>query len=480
MISKNIALTGATGYVGGRLLNLLLKNDYNLRCIARNPDYLKPKLTGKVEIVKGDLLDKESIRIALKDIDVAFYLVHSMGSKTDFEQIDRIAAENFADSARENGLKKIIYLGGLFEDGENLSPHLRSRQEVGNILRNSGIPVIEFRASIIIGSGSLSFEMIRALVERLPVMVTPKWVRIPAQPIFIEDVLRYLYLAIELNINENKIFEIGGPEVVSYSDLMKEYAKIRGLKLYMIPVPILTLRLSGLWLGLVTPIYARVGKKLIDSIKHPTIVRDHSIKNYIDFKPIPIKEAIELSLKNEDLDFSETSWSDSISATIGSRKLKTMRLGNRLVDIHTIKVKAPKDRAFSVIEKIGGKNGWYSLNFLWYIRGFIDLLVGGVGLRRGRRDPNMLVVGDVLDFWRVEVIERPNRLLLRAEMKLPGNAWLEFNLSESDSETLIKQIAIFDPSGLSGIIYWYSMYPFHQFVFKGMLKKIASLSEEQN
>jgi len=476
MNSKKIALTGATGYVGGRLLNLLIKNHYEVRCIVRNPEFLKSRVSTNVEVVKGDVLDRNSLLKALEGMEVAFYLVHSMGSKSDFEEMDRVAAENFAISSKKAGIKKIIYLGGLFEEQGKLSPHLRSRQEVGNILRSSGIPVIEFRASIIIGSGSLSFEMIRALVERLPAMITPKWVRIPAQPIFIGDVLNYLLSAIDLEVDEHKIFEIGGPEVVSYSDLMNEYAKIRGLRRLMIPVPVLTPTLSGLWLGLVTPVYARVGKKLIDSIKHPTVVNDNSVNNYIDFKPLGVKEAIELSLRNEDKEFAETRWSDSMSATIDNLSRKTYRVGNRLVDIHQINVDKPIENVFNVIERIGGKNGWYGYDFLWSIRGFLDLLVGGVGVRRGRRDPNHLVAGDVLDFWRVESIERPSRLYLKAEMKVPGRAWLEFSLTSSGSGTQIKQMAIFDPAGLWGIIYWYLMYPFHQLIFKGMLKKIAKLT----
>ncbi len=479
MSSKKIVLTGATGYVGGRLLSLLMQKNLYVRCIARNPEFLKSKGLRNVDMVKADVLDINSLNLALEGMDVAFYLVHSMGSKKDFEETDRIAAENFAFAAKKAGIEKIIYLGGLFEEGENLSPHLRSRRQVGNILRQSGVPVIEFRASIIIGSGSLSFEMIRALVERLPAMITPKWVRIPAQPVFIGDVLQYLLSAIDLDVKENKIFEIGGPEIVSYSDLMTEYAKIRGLKRLMIPVPVLTPRLSGLWLGLVTPLYARVGKKLIDSIKHPTVVKDKSINDFFDIKPIGVKESIELALRNEDKEFAETRWSDSISANLDKQKRKTLRIGNRLLDFHQIEVTAPIENVFKVIERIGGNNGWYSYDSLWNIRGFLDLLIGGVGVRRGRRDPNHLEVGDVLDFWRVEFIEPPFRLVLKAEMKLPGRAWLEFSLEKTENGTKIKQMAIFDPSGLFGLLYWYSLYPIHQIVFNKMLKNIASLSYEK-
>lgn len=475
-MNKKIVLTGATGYVGGRLLNLLNNSGYKVRCIARNPEFLRSRVSNNVEVVKGDVLDRDSLLRALEGMDVAFYLIHSMGSKKDFEVTDRIAAENFGDAARATGIKKIIYLGGLLDQKEYLSPHLRSRQEVGNILRKSGVQVIEFRASIIIGSGSLSFEMIRALVERLPAMITPKWVRIPSQPIFIGDVLKYLLAAIDMDFEENKIFEIGGPEVVSYSYLMQEYAKMRGLKRIMIPVPVLTPRLSGLWLGLVTPLYSRVGQKLIDSIKHPTIVKDSSVKNYFEITPIGVRQSIELALRNEDKEFAETRWSDSISAHLDKQTRKTIRIGNRLVDIHQIELDKPIENVFKVIERIGGENGWYGYDFLWSIRGFLDLLAGGVGIRRGRRDPEHLEVGDVLDFWRVESIERPRRLLLRAEMKLPGRAWLEFNLTETNKGTIIKQMAIFDPAGLFGILYWYALYPIHQIVFKKMLKSIAKLN----
>ena len=478
--AKLILLTGATGYVGGRLLPLLVEDGWHVRCLARQPEHLSPRVPEGVEVVQGDLLDAASLSQAMSGVEAAFYLVHSMGATGDFEKEDRRAAENFAGAARAAGLQRIIYLGGLGEDEPELSAHLRSRHEVGVRLRAQDVPVIEFRASIIIGSGSLSFEMIRGLVERLPVMVTPRWVQVTAQPIAIGDVLAYLREGLKIQITGNVIFEIGGPDRVSYGDLMREYARQRGLRRLTIPVPLLTPRLSSLWLGLVTPLYARVGRKLIDSIRHPTVVRDESALRIFPFRPMGVREAVARALRNEDSRFAQTRWSDALSAANTPRQWGGTRFGNRLVDSRSTRVVAAPANVFATVEGIGGKAGWHYANWLWTVRGWLDLLVGGVGMRRGRRDSGRLQVGDVVDCWRVETIEPGRRLQLQAEMKLPGRAWLEFEVQPEAHGTVLRQTAIFDPVGLWGLAYWYGVWPLHQIVFAGMLRGLARSAEEKN
>ncbi len=478
--AKLVLLTGATGYVGGRLLAELTKAGYRVRCLARRPEYLRQGMSAVVEVVAGDLLSAESLRPALAGVAVAYYLVHSMGSAGNFEEQDRQAAQNFAAAAKSNGVERIIYLGGLGEDTGDLSPHLRSRHEVGEILRSTGVPVIEFRASIIIGSGSLSFEMIRALVERLPVMVTPRWVRVLAQPIAINDMLAYLLAALELPNTGSARFEVGGPDVVSYADLMREYARQRGLRRWMIPVPVLTPRLSSLWLGLVTPLYARVGRKLIDSIRHPTVVRDDTARHAFPIEPVGMTEAIAGALRNEDQDCTQTHWSDAVSATGTGQIWGGVRFGNQLVDSRSLRVQVKAKLAFASICRIGGQTGWYYANWLWTLRGWMDLVAGGVGMRRGRRHPETLRVGDTVDCWRVEVLEPGKRLLLSAEMKLPGRAWLEFVVEPTENGAVIRQTAIFDPVGLWGLAYWYGVWPLHQMVFAGMLRGLARAAKKQH
>ena len=474
-----ILLTGATGYVGGRLLPLLVTDGWRVRCLARQPERLLPRVPAGVEVVPGDLLDRASLSAALQGVNAAFYLVHSMGATGDFETQDRLAAEHFGQAARAAGVQRIIYLGGLGEDEPDLSAHLRSRHEVGERLRASGVPVIELRASIIIGSGSLSYEMIRALVERLPVMVTPRWVRVTAQPIAIEDVLAYLRAALTLEIEGNLVVEIGGPDRVSYGDLMREYARQRGLRRWMIPVPLLTPRLSSLWLGLVTPLYARVGRTLVDSLRHPTVVRDDTARRLLPVRPIGVPEAIARALRHEDASFAQTRWSDALSAAPPTpRRWGGARFGNRLVDSRATLVAAPPARVFAAVERIGGATGWYYGDWLWTLRGWVDLLVGGVGMRRGRRDPERLHVGDTVDCWRVESIEPGRRLRLVAEMKLPGRAWLEFEVQPEGNGTRLRQTATFDPLGLWGLAYWYGVWPLHQLVFAGMLRGLARTTEE--
>jgi uncharacterized protein YbjT (DUF2867 family) len=474
-----VLLTGASGYIGGRLLKDLEKARWPVRCLARRPDLLGARVAPSTDVVRADCLDLSSLMRAMAGVHTAYYFVHSMGSPGQFEQEDRRAAQNFADAARDAGVRRIIYLGGLGNEEQALSAHLRSRHEVAEILRSSGIAVIEFRASIVIGSGSLSFEMIRALVQRLPVMICPRWVNVRAQPIAVEDVIAYLMEALDLTAGQSAVFEIGGSDQVSYGEIMQEYARQCGLRRWMISVPVLTPRLSSLWLGLVTPIYARVGRKLIDSMRNPTLVRDPSALTIFRVKPKGLQEAIERALRHEDQQFAATRWFDAISSNGKTPVWGGVRIGTRLIDSRSVQVSASAASAFGPILRIGGSNGWYFANFLWWCRGFLDLLVGGVGLRRGRRAPDSLAAGDALDFWRVESFEPNRRLTLVAEMKIPGRAWLQFEVEGNSRGSVIKQTAIFDPAGLAGLLYWYALYPLHLWIFSGMLREIAVIAERQ-
>lgn len=470
-------LTGAIGYVGGRLLGALEARGERVRCLAREPRYVEPRAAEGSEVVAGDVFDPPSLARALAGVDAAYYLVHSMGAGDDFAQRDREAARNFAAAAREAGVSRIIYLGGLGR-GPDLSEHLRSRQEVGRILRESGVPTVELRASIVIGSGSLSFELVRALVEKLPVMIAPSWVSVRAQPIAIEDVLEYLVEALDLPERDGRVFEIGGPDRVSYGDLMREYARLRGLRRWIVPVPVLTPKLSSLWLGLVTPVYARVGRKLVDSIRNETVLCDDSAAKTFSVRPRGVRAAMERALANEDRDFALTRWSDALSSSRETPTFGGARFGPRLVDSRSIRVPVSTARAFAPVHGIGGRRGWYYADGLWSLRGALDLLVGGPGMRRGRPEGRALRPGDALDFWRVERVERDALLRLRAEMRLPGRAWLQFEVEPENGDSRVRQTAIFDPVGIAGRLYWYALWPLHALIFRGMLRHIARRATE--
>lgn len=468
-------LTGATGYVGGRLLEELESSGIPVRCMARRPENLASRVADTTEVVRGDVFDRDSLTRAMSGVSTAYYLVHSMSDEGNFEVLERKAARLFGETARAAGVQRIIYLGGL-GSGEDLSSHLETRQEVGRLLRESGVPTIELRASIIIGSGSLSFEMIRALVDKLPIMTTPSWVRVLAQPIAIEDVVDYLMEARQLEIAGSRVFEIGGADVVSYADIMREYADQRGLRRLMIPVPVLTPALSSLWLGIVTPLYARVGRKLIEGVRNPTVVQDDSAKTAFSVQPRGMSEAIARALANEDREYARTRWSDAGGGGAEPGGSSAPR-GRRIVDSRTLRVKSDVEQAFRPVRRIGGDVGWYFGDSLWRIRGLLDRMFGGPGLRRGRRDAIDLRPGDALDFWRVETIEPDRRLRLKAEMKLPGRAWLEFEVTPDGSGARITQTAVFDPTGLGGILYWYALLPVHNVMFRGMLERIARQAE---
>ncbi len=420
-----------------------------MRCLARRPERLGA--TGPAtEVVPGDCLDEASLDRALAGIDAAYYLVHSMGSASDFVEADRRAARNFGRAAARAGVRRIIYVGGLSDDSDSLSTHLKSRAETGDVLRASGVPVIEFRASVVIGAGSLSFKMIQALVERLPVMICPRWVETRTQPIGIRDVVAYLSAALDLPILASRTFEIGGADIVSYGDMMRQYADLRGLRRLLLPVPVLTPHLSGLWLALVTPSQARIGRALVEGLKNSTVVRSSDAREWFDIEPTPLRAALESAIAD------------------GTR--------TRLrVDTRSTIVAVPPARAFAPIRRIGGASGWYFLNLLWRIRGWMDDWAGGVGMRRGRQDPDVCGAGDVIDGWTVEAFEPDRRLRLSSDWKLPGRGWLEFEVTpvENGKHSRIRQTATFDPRGLLGRAYWFTLVPLHSLLFRGLLERIA-------
>jgi len=472
-LSKVILVTGATGYIGGRLLAELERLGRPVRALARNPQSLRPRVAPSTEVVRGDVLERASLGEALAGVGTAYYLVHSMGAASGFAELDRDGARHFGEAAREAGVRRIVYVGGLGDAGEDLSAHLRSRHETGDVLRESGVEVVEFRASIVIGSGSLSYEMVRALTERLPVMVCPRWVAIKAQPIAIEDLLAYLVAALDLPAGPSEVYEIGGPDVVSYGDIMREYASQRGLRRLMVPVPLLTPHLSSLWLALVTPLYARVGRKLIASIRNATVVRDGRALEVFSVRPRGLRESIARAIASSDSPAGANRWSDSRSAGVTAPAVADAS-APALLDVREIVVTASAAEAFAPIRRIGGESGWYC-DTLWRIRGWVDLAAGGVGMRRGRRDPETCVAGDPIDFWRVEAYEPDHLLRLEAEMKVPGRAWLEFSVDPvSATTTRIRQVARFEPSGLLGRLYWYSLLPAHAIIFSGMLRRIGT------
>ena len=473
----HILLTGATGYVGGRLLTQLASRGHHVRCLARKPAHLAGRVPPGAEVAGGDVTDRASLDAACAGIDAAYYLVHAMGEASGFEAREREGARNFAEAAKAAGVGRIVYLGGLGNDRSDLSPHLRSRQEVGRILRESGVPTIELRASIVIGSGSLSFEMIRALTEHLPVMITPRWVSVLAQPIGIQDLVAYLVEALDVPLQESLVVEIGGSDQLSYLAMMQEYARQRGLRRFTIRVPLLTPWLSSLWLGLVTPLYARVGRKLIESIRHPTVVTTDTASRLFAVRPAGAAEAIRAAMDNEDREAAETHWFDAVSAAGQRQAARSARVGRRLVDQREAEVRATPQQCYDAFSSLGGRNGWPVFGWLWRLRGAMDLLLGGVGMRRGRPEGRPLRVGDALDFWRVEACEPGERLRLAAEMKVPGRAWLEFAVVPGARGSRLRQTASFDPVGLAGLLYWYSLVPVHAVVFRATLRAIARRAE---
>ena len=481
-----IAVTGVTGYVGGRLVPELLAVGHHVRAVARNPSRLRGRpWFAEVDVVQADVGELDATRAALRGVDVAYYLVHSLGSGRRFEARDRATALTFARAAREEGVGRIVYLGGLYPEGEELSPHLESRREVGEILIASGVPTTVLRAAIILGSGSASFEMMRYLTERLPAMTVPRWVDNRIQPIAIRDVLRYLVGSATMPADVNRAFDIGGPDVLTYRQMMQGYARAAGLRRRVIVrVPVLTPRLSSHWVGVVTPVPAGLAKPLVESLIHEVICDEHDIADYVPDPPdglVSFERAVRLALERiQDAEVS-TRWSSAALAGAPSDPLPSdpdWAGGSLYVDERRVVVDASPAALWTVIQGVGGEHGWYSWAFAWQVRGLLDRLSGGPGLRRGRRDPRELRLDDAVDFWRVEAVE-PGRLLrLRAEMRLPGLAWLELRVEDDGAgATVFAQRALFHPHGLAGQLYWWSVSPFHGVVFGGMQRGIAQAAE---
>jgi len=474
-----VLVTGATGYIGGRLVSRLCKHNYQVRCFARAAERLRGRFDANVEIVEGDIADEAALSRALEGCDAAFYLVHSMGTTRAFSDADREAAKRFGEAARAASVGRIIYLGGLGDDSDALSTHLRSRHEVGDVLRASGVPVVEFRAALIIGSGSISFEMMRYLTDRLPVMIAPRWVTTRCQPIGISDVLSYLIAALDLETPKHLTYEIGGADVLTYRDMMLRYAAIRGLRRSVVVVPFFTPQLSSYWVHLVTPISARLAQPLIRGLYNEVIVRDRAATNdFPQIVPIGFDEAVKRALDRYRGAGAETTWFDAFDLQTLPKGLNGAKEG-MLIDVRVRHANASPQRVAAVFSSLGGSRGWLVADSLWRLRGWLDRAVGGVGLRRGRRSSNDLREGDVVDFWRVESY-RPERMLrLRAEMKLPGLAWLQFEANaDPNGGATLRQMAFFEPRGLSGLIYWYGVAPFHEWVFGGMAERIVREAEQ--
>ena len=477
---RRILVTGATGYVGGRLVPRLLAAGCEVRCLARDPERLAGRpWRDRVEVVAGDALAPATLAPALAGIDVAYYLIHSLGTGEEVARRDREAAAAFGAAARNAGVGRILYLGGLGDPATALSSHLRSRQDTGVALGEAGVPVTELRAGVVVGSGSLSFEMIRYLAERVPIMICPRWVFTRTQPIAIRNVLDYLVAALEHPESAGRTIEIGGADVVTYGEMMTGYAAARGLRRWLLPVPVLTPRLSSLWVHLVTPIPAAIARPLVLGLKNEVVVRDTLARQlFPGIVPLGFREAVRLALRKLDAGEVETSWSDALSSSQGDRPI--VRLENRegmILERRELRVAATPERVFAAVSRLGGRTGWLYMDWTWRVRGALDRLVGGVGMRRGRRDPVDLRPGDALDFWRVEAVEPPALLRLRAEMKVPGRAWLQFEVREADGQSLVAQTAFFAPKGLAGLLYWYALYPVHALIFSGLVRRLAARAE---
>jgi uncharacterized protein YbjT (DUF2867 family) len=535
-----VVVTGSTGYIGGRLVPVLIEHGHSVVCGARTPAKLDERpWRDAVEVARLDVTDPASLEAAFAGADAVYHLVHAMDGEGDFAARDREAASNVRDAAAAAGVQRIVYLGGLgHDDDDDLSEHLRSRHEVGRVLAEGPVPVTELRAAIIIGSGSASFEMLRHLVEVLPVMTTPKWVSTRCQPIAVRDVLYYLAAVLDVPETENRVFELGGPDTMSYIELMQTYAEVAGLRRRVIlPIPVLTPGLSSLWIGLVTPLPTGLARPLVDSLVNEVTVRDDAITRLVPRETVPFRESVRLALQRiQDLDVA-TTWASagggsarpmpefpSPSTSRGGRgEARTtgsasgpvaLRGGSAIeaqaddgqlgpadrtadtdgperalpddpawsggtvfTDERRVRSSAPPEALFTAVSSIGGQAGYHSARWMWELRGLLDKLVGGIGLRRGRRHPQQLAVGEVIDFWRVEALQRPNLLRLRAEMKVPGEAWLEFRIDEFEGGSRLIQRARFHPRGLWGRLYWLVLVPFHGLIFPRMARRLAGDAE---
>lgn len=481
-VSELILVTGATGYIGGRLVPRLLEKGYRVRCLVRDPNRLRGRdWYDQVEIAEGDLLKPDTIESALQDVKVAYYLVHSMGAGSGFHERDLKAAEIFGNTAKEKGVERIIFLGALAEESPTLSEHLKSRHQTAEALRTGGVSVTEFRAGVIVGSGSLSFEMIRYLTERVPVLICPRWVYTRTQPIGIREVLDYLTQALNKPESKDRIIEIGGADVITYGEMMKTYADVRELKRFMIPVPVLTPTLSSYWVHLVTPIPTSIARPLIEGLRNESIVSSSSAKElFPEIKPVGYRTAVERALAKLQAGNVVTSWADALHTSVGEVPPVVLTTQEGMILERRQKVvNTSSEQVFRSFTGLGGNRGWLYMNAAWRLRGVMDRLIGGVGLRRGRRDPDYVRIGDALDFWRVEAVE-PNKLMrLRAEMKVPGQAWLEFRATPTeDGKTLLSQTAFFAPRGLAGWLYWYALYPVHALIFSGLIRKVGARADK--
>lgn len=480
---QNVLVTGATGYVGGRLVKRLLGKGYNIHCLVRDASRVEGRGWGSVSVFEGDVLKYETILPSMQGVDAAYYLVHSMTEGKGFHERDLKAAENFGRAAREQGVKRIIYMSGLGSESDKLSDHLKSRQATGQALRESGVPVTEFRAAQIIGSGSVSFEMIRYVTERMPIIISPKFVKTRSQPIAVRDVLRYLVDCLQVPESIGRILEIGGPDILGYDEMMLTYARLRGLKRRVLVVPALTPEACAYFLDLLTPIPANIGRPLIYGLRNEVVVRDDTARRLFAFTPIKYEQAIQLAIERNAEDKVETIWSGAMSS-LGEKEEPVVKLSNvegMVAEKRQIAINASAHNAFRAVVSIGGHNGWLYANPLWWTRAFLDRVFGGVG-RRGRRCYLELRVGDPVDFWRVEDIKhfKNNYLLrLRSEMNMPGKGWLQFEISPLEgSRVLITQTAFYEPRGLMGHLYWYPLYPVHKFIFSGMIQVLARQIKE--
>ncbi|MGB5296449.1 MAG: SDR family oxidoreductase [Thermoanaerobaculia bacterium] len=477
-IHKPIFVTGASGYIGGRLVPRLLDAGYHVRCLARSPRKLQARAWAsnpRVEIVTGDVLDSNALAESMHGCGAAYYLVHSMLASGDqYAEQDRRLAESFAAASATAGIERIVYLGGLGETGQGLSEHLASRREVERALASTDVPVTVFRAAMIIGSGSASFEILRYLVERLPVMITPRWVSTENQPIAVRNVLHYLITALEVPETIGQTLDIGGSDVLSYREVMRIMTQELGLpRRLVIPVPVLTPRLSSLWIHLVTPLSARIARPLAEGLRNRVVCRDDQVLRLMPQRLLSVREAIHAALGTEENGRVETSWSDA-GVIPGDPDWAG---GTTYVHSEETTIGATASQVFRTVCRIGGRNGWYAADFLWQLRGLLDQLIGGPGLRRGSRSADEIQYGDALDFWRVTGIEPSKRLELRAEMKVPGIATLEFLIESQGETTDLTQIARFQPRGLLGILYWYAVMPLHGIVFRDMLLGIRRAAE---
>jgi uncharacterized protein YbjT (DUF2867 family) len=473
-------VTGATGYIGGRLVPELLAAGHRVRVMTRSPERVRDHpWAGRVEIVRADAADAGQVAAACAGADVAYYLIHALGTGGEFEETDRRTAQVMAKAAREAGIARLVYLGALEPEGEELSPHLRSRTEVAEILLGSGVPTVVLRAAVVLGSGSASFEMLRYLTERLPVMVTPRWVHSRIQPIAVRDVLRYLVGCARLPASVHRAFDVGGPDVMNYAEMMQRYAVVAGLpRRRILPVPLFSPSLSSHWVGLITPVPAGIARPLVESLRNTVVCREHDIAEYVPDPPeglLGFDEAVRLAVQRVRDSAVATRWSGASVPGAPSDPLPTdpdWAGGTLYVDERTQATAVAPEAVWRIVEGIGGERGWYSFPLAWRVRGRLDRLVGGVGLRRGRRNPDDLYVGDALDFWRVEEVEDGRLLRLRAEMRLPGLAWLEFHVEQGQEGSVLRQRATFAPHGLAGHLYWWAIAVFHGVVFGGMIRGI--------